>query len=78
MAQARSDSAQTPDHDRPRGRPALLIIDMINCFDFPGAELLEPKAVRAAQAISRLRKQVARSSTSTIILANGTLKNHGW
>jgi nicotinamidase-related amidase len=33
--------------DRPPGRPALLIIDMINCFDFPGSEILEPNAAVA-------------------------------
>jgi nicotinamidase-related amidase len=35
----------------------LLIIDMINCFDFLSAELIEPKAVRAASAILSLRKE---------------------
>jgi len=66
MARDRSDSTQTPPHDRPRGRPALLIIDMINCFDFPGADLIEPKAVRAAQAISRLRKEVIKAGCPVI------------
>jgi len=52
------DGPQAPDRDQPRGRPALLIIDMINCFDFPGSEILEPKAARAAGAILRLKNEM--------------------
>jgi hypothetical protein len=57
MTSDRSDGPRAPDHDRPPGRPALLIIDMINCFDFSGAELIKPKAVRAASAILGLKKE---------------------
>lgn len=39
------------------GRAALLILDMVNCFDFPGAEDLEPRALRAALTTDRLRQQ---------------------
>lgn len=35
--------------------PALLVIDMIGMFDFPGAERLAPAAVRAARGIHALR-----------------------
>ncbi len=52
--------AKAPDHDQPQDRPALLIIDMINCFDFPGADVVEPKALRAAQAISFLAQHMRR------------------
>lgn len=38
-------------------RPALLIPDMVNCFDFEGAEALEPRALEAARRIDRLRQE---------------------
>jgi len=38
-------------------RPALLILDMVNCFDFEGAEALEPRALEAARRIDRLRQE---------------------
>lgn len=36
-------------------RPGLLILDMVNCFDFEGAEDVEPSALAAARHIHRLR-----------------------
>lgn len=65
----RSDGPKAPAHDRPRGRPALLIIDMINCFDFPGAEVLMPKAARAAATIVRLKAE-ATSAGFPVIYVN--------
>lgn len=38
-------------------RPALLILDMVNRFDFEGAEALEPRALEAARRIDRLRQE---------------------
>ncbi|MEE4454934.1 isochorismatase family cysteine hydrolase [Novosphingobium resinovorum] len=38
-------------------RPAMLILDMVNCFDFEGAEALAPRALGAARRIDRLRKE---------------------
>lgn len=38
-------------------RAALLILDMINCFDFEGAEALKPRALKAAGCIDRLRQE---------------------
>lgn len=35
----------------------MLIIDMINCLDFPGADLLAPGACAAARVIKRLRDE---------------------
>jgi nicotinamidase-related amidase len=53
-----ADSEPTaPDHDRARGRAALIILDMINDFDFLGSELLEPRAYRIAQSLAVLRVQ---------------------
>jgi len=42
------------------GVPALLIIDMIGLFDFPGAERITPAALRAARAIRGLREGFQR------------------
>lgn len=61
-----SEEPKAPDHDRAGGRPALLIIDMINCFDFPGADALEPKARSAARAIVQLRSEMERSGYPVI------------
>jgi len=66
MTRNRSDAPKAPRHDRPPERPALLIIDMINCFDFAGAERLEPKAARAAHAIVRLKSDMARAGFPVI------------
>jgi nicotinamidase-related amidase len=66
MNQDRSNGPQAPDHDRPPGRPALLIIDMINCFDFPNAERLQPKAVRVARVIARLKSDMTRAGYPVI------------
>ena len=60
------DGKQTtgPDaaaRDRAGGAVALLIIDMINCFDFEGAKLIQPKAAAAADAILALRGTVEQT-----------------
>lgn len=57
---------EAPEHDRPADRPALLIIDMINCFDFPGADSLEPKALGAAQAILALKREMTSAGLPII------------
>jgi nicotinamidase-related amidase len=43
-----------------RGVPALLVVDMIGMFDFPGADRMAPSAVRAARAIRGLRERFHR------------------
>ena len=40
--------------------PALLVIDMIGLFDFPGADRLAPSAVRAARGVRTLRDRFHR------------------
>lgn len=56
---AKPDRAPSaPDHDRRTDGAALIILDMINAFDFPGADKLEPKARRIAERILRLRDQM--------------------
>jgi nicotinamidase-related amidase len=47
-------------------RVALLIIDMINAFDFDGADGMLPRARRAAQAIAALRRRARRASVPTV------------
>lgn len=42
------------------GVPALLVVDMIGLFDFPGAERIAPSALRAARAIRGLRERFHR------------------
>lgn len=49
-------AAGAPFRDRPGDNAALLIIDMMNCFDFAGAEALKPRALAAARTIADLRK----------------------
>lgn len=60
------DPATMPGHDASDGGIALLIIDMINCFDFPGAELLVPRATKAATRIAALRMQFASAGFPVI------------
>ena len=38
----------------------LLLVDVINTFDFPGGEHLLANALRAARAIARLKTRLAR------------------
>jgi nicotinamidase-related amidase len=52
-----SSKPRAPARDQPGGGAALLIIDMINAFDFAGANNLWPKAKAAACAILALRDQ---------------------
>jgi nicotinamidase-related amidase len=50
-------------------RVALLIIDMINAFDFDGAEAMLPRALAAAKATARL-KQRARKARVPVVYVN--------
>jgi nicotinamidase-related amidase len=50
-------------------RVALLIIDMINAFDFEGASAMLPRAIAAAKATAAL-KQRARSAGVPVIYVN--------
>ncbi|ATG93624.1 isochorismatase family cysteine hydrolase [Paracidovorax citrulli] len=42
----------------PRNRDVLLLVDVVNPLNFPGADVLLPGAVRAARATLRLREQL--------------------
>lgn len=61
--------AAAPRHDRGGGGVALLIIDMINAFDFEGGDVLAPKALMAADTILALRGQV-ESAGGAVIYVN--------
>lgn len=45
---------------------ALLIIDMINAFEFEGAEAMFPRALAAAQAIAELKRRARRAGVPAI------------
>jgi nicotinamidase-related amidase len=47
-------------------RVALLIIDMINAFDFDGASGMLPRSLAAARAIARLKVRAGRAGVPTI------------
>lgn len=48
------------------GRTALLIIDMISCWDFPDAEKLLPGALAVARPIAALKARCARAGVPTL------------
>src|SRR2546423_15663634 len=48
---------------------ALLIIDMINAFDFDGAEAMLPRALAAANAIATLKGR-AKSANVAVVYVN--------
>jgi nicotinamidase-related amidase len=48
---------------------ALLIIDMINAFDFPGARAMLPRARAVARAIVQLKRR-ARAARAPVIYVN--------
>ncbi|MCW1432203.1 cysteine hydrolase family protein [Novosphingobium sp. JCM 18896] len=62
--QDKAPLAPARDHDC--GRSALLIIDMINCFDFPGAEKVQAKAIFVAEAILGIRAAFERRGQPVI------------
>lgn len=70
MAKGRKPAGPTaPRRDQQRGDVALLIIDMINSFEFAGAEALKPHAGAAAKAIAELKSQ-AREHGAPVIYVN--------
>jgi len=50
-------------------RVALLIIDMINAFDFVGAKAMLPRALAAARAVAALKRR-ARAARVPVIYVN--------
>lgn len=68
MAMLKNESAKTPtpDSDQPGDRSALIIIDMINPFDFAGGEEARRAATRVARTVANLRDQADRCNVPTI------------
>lgn len=50
-------SPTAPFRDAPRGRTALVLIDLVTEHDFDGAQDMRPEAARAADAVLALRDQ---------------------
>lgn len=61
-------SATAPARDQASGAAALLVIDMINRFDFPGGERLRAKAGAIVAPILALRRQFARGRSPVIFV----------
>ena len=47
-------------------RIALLIIDMVNAFDFDGADRMLPRALRAARAIAALKRRARQVGVPSV------------
>lgn len=56
----KTQSQSVTSRDQEGDRPALLIIDMINRFDFEGAEELKRKAFDVARVVNELRRDFER------------------
>lgn len=50
----------------PQSRTALLLVDTINPFDFPGGTAFARKAMRTARAIARLRDRASQARVPVI------------
>jgi len=65
----KSASSQAPKHDQGnKNRAALLILDMINCFDFDGGDKLKSRALKATGAIQKLRREVESLGWPTVFV----------
>jgi nicotinamidase-related amidase len=56
----------------PKSETALLIVDAINPFDFPGGQTLARRALKAARAIARLADR-ARHARIPVVFVNDNL-----
>ena len=50
----------------PKARTAILLVDVINLFDFPGGESFARRSLRAARNIARLRDRAHRAGVPVI------------
>lgn len=66
MLKNESTKTPTPDSDQPGDRSALIIIDMINPFDFAGGGEARRAATRVARTLAGLRDQADRCDVPTI------------
>ena len=58
--------ARKPARKQRRGGRALLLVDFINLFDFPGSGKLERRALVAARNVARLKSRLASSGVPCI------------
>ena len=67
MKSRRSSSERSLHGNAPDRCPvALLLIDLINDLDFPGAERLAPHARRAAERLTRLKERAERAGVPCV------------
>jgi nicotinamidase-related amidase len=64
MPESRSNTPLA--EDRSRGGMALVIVDMLGAWDFPGAEQLLPGAVRIAPRIAALKRRCKRAGVPAV------------
>lgn len=62
----RKRAPTTPRHDAAKQRAALLIIDMINDFEFEGGRALHERALATVKPILTLRKAIERAGHPVI------------
>jgi len=66
MGDGADGAPRAPEHDTSKGAVALLILDMINSFDFPRGEVLASKALTAAEGIVKLRRALDQAGVPII------------
>jgi len=73
LAAARYSAKMPPTRSHfPKSETALLIVDAINPFDFPGGQKLAREALKVARAIARLAER-ARRARIPVIFVNDNL-----
>lgn len=55
-----------PDPGPPEARTVLLLVDVVNPLDFPGAEALTEAALAAAPRIAELKREMARRGVPVV------------
>jgi nicotinamidase-related amidase len=66
MPRSRGKSADLHGNAPDESPVALLIIDMINAFDFEGAQRMLPRALAAARAIAALKRRAHSAGTAVV------------
>jgi nicotinamidase-related amidase len=66
MPRSRASKGDLHGNAPDEARAALLIVDMINAFDFEGAAAMLPRALAAARAIHRLKRRAQQAGVPAI------------
>ena len=66
MPRSRGKSGDLHGNAPDEASVALLIIDMINAFDFKGAKAMLPRAVAAARAIAALKRRARKAGVPAV------------